>query len=108
MLKVLYQLNRNAPALAQQFRPLRVEGNVLTIVTSVKIHYEALQTGEHAANRVRVIETALQQVHNVVLKLKVTFMEGTEAPAAATNKVIDDPLIRYGVEELGGQIREDD
>jgi DNA polymerase-3 subunit gamma/tau len=105
MLKVLYTLNRNAPALAQQFRPARIDGNVLTITTVETVHFDALQAGEHAANRVRVIETALQKVHNVVLKLKVMLVESQEGGVAS--KAIDDPLIRYGVEKLGGEVRDD-
>jgi hypothetical protein len=54
---------------------------------------------------VRVIETALQKVHNVVLKLKVMLVESQEGGVAS--KAIDDPLIRYGVEKLGGEVRDD-
>jgi DNA polymerase III subunit gamma/tau len=107
MLKNLYGLNRNAPALVQHFRPVRVDGNVLTISTPEASHIDPLQTGEHAANRVRVIETALQNVHGVVLKLKVILSDNQDASGGAASKTIDDPLIRFGIEELGGEIRDD-
>ncbi|MFN8372325.1 MAG: hypothetical protein U0694_05535 [Anaerolineae bacterium] len=107
MLKALFQLNSQAPAVAQHLTPVRVDGNVLTVATGNATHFGLFQSGEYAAGRIRLIENALERVHGVVLKLKVILAENQEQAGTAP-KTIDDPLVRFGIEELGGVIRDDE
>ncbi len=68
LLRVLGSKNATAPDLVQYFHPLRVEGNVVYLVTDNHFYYDRIQT---PIEKLRFVEWGLTAVHKVPLLVKV-------------------------------------
>ncbi len=105
MLRKLSQLNPSAPAVLQMYRVHHVDGNVLYICTDHELYYQRL-SGE--STKLNIVERALWDVHKVGLRVQVILVENMEQINTGAAENTDDPLIRAGIEELGGEFTPDD
>lgn len=97
MLERLGQINRSAPAaIKEYFRPQRVEGNMVYLVTDSEMYYERMQDDR----RRQIVEQAISEVHQTTLRIRITRGSAVSAPV-----VHDDPLLA-GFAEAGASIQE--
>ena len=105
MLKALNKLNSSAPAVVDNFNPVRVEGNVVVLGTDNQLFFNRLNGQEQ---KLYIVEQALKMVHGMPLRVKVVLLEeGTSTEANRPASVIDDPVLQAGI-ELGGQLKRKD
>ena len=105
MLKALNQLNSSAPAVVDNFRPVRVDGNVVVLGTDNQLFFNRMHGQEQ---KLYIVERAIQHIHKVSVRVRVVLLEeGSNSEASTENAVLDDPVLQAGI-ELGGQIRRDD
>ena len=98
MLRVLHNLNKQAPAVVSQFQPVRVDGDLIVIGSPDDVYVERL---DHP-DKISVLEQAFSRVHNTALRVRVTHIAPQpERPGAAEHA--GDPLLSLGL-ELGGEI----
>ncbi len=98
MLKALNDLNRSAPAVLNHYRVHHVEGNTVYLCTNHELYFERLN-GE--SQKLEIVEQALEKVHKMALRVQV-LMVNQSGDNTATVENVDDPLVRTGVEDLGG------
>ncbi len=95
-------LNPTVPALLQNFRPVRVDGNTLVLSTT-----RFFQDKFDDTERRKTLLNVLNDLFGVQMIIKVVVSDsepsGVEAPAA-DEAIKNDPLLRTAVEELGGKI----
>ncbi len=99
MLRALYRYSKTGPGLMEQFRVVRVDGNVVTIGSESSIYVERLLAPE----KLQVLERALMDVHRVRLAVKVVQISGDQHLPAAGRYDVDDPLLSEAA-QLGAQI----
>lgn len=109
ILKALFRYSSNGPALMQHFRVIRVDGNQVFLGTTTELYFQKLQFPE----KIRAIERALHDVHQVQLRVKIVLIgkddliDDRHTPSPDADLDMTDPLILTGL-ELGGEIRYDD
>ncbi len=104
ILTQVHRYNRSIPPLLEHAHVRLIEGNRLILGVQTEIFQQKIAEPKRA----RVIEQAINDLHNVKLRLDVHVVENVlandeEAPSAAST--VDDPLIAAG-QELGGVIDE--
>lgn len=97
MLGLMGRHNQAAPATVAQFRPVRVEGNVVVIGSDKPMLIEKLQRPES----IRFLEWALSSVHKQQLRVKVISLDSSDGPVTEID--MNDPLVTMG-RELGAEI----
>jgi DNA polymerase III subunit gamma/tau len=111
MLKVLFQINKTAPEVVQHLRPLRVDGNIVTLGTDNQIYFGRFQPSDrHGAGRIKAIEKALHEIHALELRIKVLLVKDLNSELTLhtpSPDLLSDPLVATGL-ELGGQIKSSD
>jgi DNA polymerase-3 subunit gamma/tau len=107
LLKVLYRYSKSGPGVLEHFRVLRVDGNLLTICTDNQLYFDRLNM---QTEKLSVIQRALYDVHQVQLRVKVALVDsmGQMDNHQIPPDDMDDPVIRLALDELGGQIKDDD
>jgi len=100
MLRALNQINNSAPAVLSHYRVHHVDGNVLYLCTDHELYFQRL-SGE--TQKLAVVERALWDVHKVSLRVQVMMVDDINQINTGAAQGADDPLIRTGVEELGGE-----
>jgi DNA polymerase-3 subunit gamma/tau len=105
-LKALYHYSSSGPAVLEQFRVQKVEGNLVYLCTDTNVFYDRLYGQREKLN---AIERALYDVHGVGLRAKVLLVDDISNMGgdASSSQEIDDPVISMGI-ELGGQLKSDD
>ncbi len=104
MLQALHSRHTSAPAVVNFFRPQRVDGNVLYLVTDSPLYFERLHGQDQ---KLQIIERALRDVHHEALRVQVKLVEEVDQ-IDEQDKDIEDPLLRMAVRELGGHVKQDD
>jgi DNA polymerase III subunit gamma/tau len=108
MLKALYRRNKAAPDVIKAYRVHHVDGNLVYLCTDDDFLFDRLY---NEAEKLAIIERGLHDVHKLPLRVQVMKVEDINQ-FSSTGDVdldeIEDPLLRYGVEELGGQIKPED
>ena len=104
ILTQVHRYNRSIPPLLEHAHVRLIEGNRLILGVQTEIFQQKIAEPKRA----RVIEQAINDLHNVKLRLDVQVVENVlakdeVAPSAAS--AVDDPLIAAG-QELGGVIDE--
>jgi len=105
MLRALGKLNKTGPDLVQNFRPLKVDGNIVFLGTDNKLYYERLQH----PTKIQGVERALSAVHKMQLKINVVMASGGHSGndtvgMPSSDLPLDDPLLELG-RELGAEIK---
>ncbi|MDZ4767114.1 MAG: DNA polymerase III subunit gamma/tau [Chloroflexota bacterium] len=99
MLDRLGAINKQAPdPIRKFFRPVRVEGNIVVLVTENTIYYDRLQDPQ----RVGLVERALSEVHQRRLHIKVIFANA-ETPQIVGAASLDPSLAGWA--EIGAEIQ---
>lgn len=108
VLQVVYRYSSSAPAVMQNFRVQRVEGNTVTLATDKEFYLKRLQHPE----KLQLIEFALKETHKKALKVRLALVENVEnlgSGESATAKTrSDDPFITAAKEQLGAEIHRTD
>ena len=104
ILTQVHRYNRNIPPLLEHAHVRLIEGNRLILGVQTEIFQQKIAEPKRA----RVIEQAINDLHNVKLRLDIHVVENVLANdevAPSTAPTVDDPLIAAG-QELGGVIDE--
>jgi DNA polymerase III gamma/tau subunit len=99
MLHLLGQKNATAPAVVEQFRVVRVDGNVVVIGANSEIYVSRLKVPE----KVKLVEWALSNVHRVPLRVDIVLSNTDTSPAGASNIDMNDSLLEEA-RKLGAEI----
>ncbi|HEX9869954.1 MAG TPA: DNA polymerase III subunit gamma/tau [Candidatus Tectomicrobia bacterium] len=105
--KAVARLNRNLPALLDHADISKVDGNRLIIGVPNPFFLEKLA----APDRLEQIERAIYEVHQAQLRVQIVLVEGHSESAVGGPSQVDldeDDLLRFGIEELGGEIGPDE
>jgi DNA polymerase III subunit gamma/tau len=104
MLRHLFIINKSAPDLVQTFRPLRVDGHKIVLATDDAIAHQKFQPSDvNGGKRVRAVEMAFEKQHQARVSVEVILVDDLNTMSQQTEH--DDPIIKFAVEELGGQVK---
>jgi DNA polymerase III gamma/tau subunit len=100
MLRALNRYSSTGPAVVEHFRPLRVEGNLITIATDKKLYYDRLNSPE----KLNVLERAFTEVHRIRVRVTLALVDHLDpvTPGASDQtQEAEDPLLAE-MRQLGG------
>lgn len=97
-----YRYNKNIPPLLQHAHVRMIDGNRLILGVLAQIFEEKISDPE----RVKIIEQAIYDLHNVKLRIEVIVVDSEHVPDDETLSDLDDddPLIDEVVNKLGGEL----
>jgi hypothetical protein len=104
ILSRVYEYNKNIPPLLENAHVRSIEGNRLILGVENPVFVKMIEDPKRAG----VLERAIQDLHQVKLRIEVRVVDSVIAPhetAQTGEAVIDDPLIAAG-KELGGIVDE--
>ena len=102
LLALVYRYNKNLPALLEHAHVRLIEGNRLILGVATEFFREKITT----ADRAKVIEQAIYDLHQVKLRIEVRVVDSVIAPDEASDSAeapAEDPLIAAG-KALGGVV----
>ncbi|HYO87338.1 MAG TPA: hypothetical protein VER79_01750, partial [Candidatus Limnocylindrales bacterium] len=102
VLKVMYRFSKTSPDVMKYFRAVRVEGNMVHLVTENETYFKRINP---FPEKRQIIERALREVFRAPLSVQITLVGAAgSAPAEKQQLDLNDPLLSVGT-EYGAEIR---